>query len=149
MVRATAACEPGASAGKASGKPAGRQPHGDALRSREMVMKRIGVRFSSRIVRILGMAVVPVVIAGAVIVPTAGVAHALQPSLGNAAQCQDLLQAADDNWDDATHYELDGDSALANGNIVTWAEDNVLENHYEDEGDAYWGLFSSAGCKIP
>jgi hypothetical protein len=114
-----------------------------------MVMKRIGVRFSSRIVRILGMAAVPVVIAGAVIVPTAGVAHALQPSPGSATECQSLLQAADDNWDDATEYELNGDSALANGNIVTWAEDNVLENHYNDEGDGYWDLFTNAGCKIP
>ena len=107
-------------------------------------MKLFGVNRSSRSLRLLAIAAVPIAVAGAIIGPTAGTAHALEPDPGS---CLSLISAADETWDIATEYELNGDAALERGDVATWAQDRILENYFNAQGDAIYDEWTHQGCQ--
>ena len=132
MVRMLAACESRA-------QHSDRASHG----LKETILKLSGVSYSGRSVRLLAIGAVPIAVAGAIMGPTAGTALAMEPEPGS---CVALLSAAYDNWDTSTEYELNGDAALERGDVTTWAEDNVLENYYNQKGDAFYDQWTHQGC---
>ena len=109
----------------------------------ETIVKLFGINCSSRPVRLLAIAAVPIAVAGAIMGPAAGTAHAMEPEPGS---CLQLLSAADETWDIATEYELNGDAALERGDVTTWAQDRVLENYFNAQGDAIYDEWTYQGC---
>jgi hypothetical protein len=86
---------------------------------------------------------VPLAAVATLVGPAAGTAFALRPA---RTPCLTLLNSANDNWDDATYYELAADTALSHGDLLSWAEDNTLDNTYSDKGDEYLDLYVAQGC---
>jgi hypothetical protein len=51
-----------------------------------------------------------------------------------------------DTWDISQDYEFEAGAALEQGDLRTWAEDNVLANSYKQQGDDLYDQYKAAGC---
>jgi len=95
------------------------------------------------IIRRLAIAAVPIGAVAALLGPAAGAANALP--IGPDG-CIALRGVVYDAWDESEHWEFEAGAALEQGDVTTWAEDNVIANGYKAQGDALYDQYKAAGC---